>query len=273
MPTTAGSVALENCDPGQGLARSWPSCAPRARSCSARPTCPSSPTSSPTACRAATRSLGGQVLNPYNADITPSGSQQRLRRRRGRRPGGDHDRHGDLRLDRLARRRRRGSSACGPRSASCQPHRHRADQRHAGHGRPDDADRRRRGRRARRDRRQGPGGPGHRLGARDTVPDYLARRSRPTALAGKRIGVINNTNAQYVGGGRRDPGARRDDGRRSATPSSRGAVRHPHAGVQARPQRVPGAAARERADEDARGHHRLQHRPRRRRARSTARRS
>ncbi|HEY6890792.1 MAG TPA: amidase family protein [Solirubrobacter sp.] len=33
--------------------------------------------------------------------------------------------------------------------------------------------------------------------APDTVPDYLAGLS-PTALAGKRIGVINNTNAQYV---------------------------------------------------------------------------
>ena len=64
-------------------------------------------------------SLGGQVLNPYNADITPSGSRVGLRRRGGRRPGGDHDRHRDLRLDRLARRRRRASSACGPRSASC----------------------------------------------------------------------------------------------------------------------------------------------------------
>ena len=41
-------------------------------------------------------SLGGQVLNPYNADITPSGSSLRLRRRGRRRPGGDHDRHRDV---------------------------------------------------------------------------------------------------------------------------------------------------------------------------------
>ena len=33
--------------------------------------------------------------------------------------------------------------------------------------------------------------------APDTVPDYLAGLS-PTALAGKRIGVINSTNAQYM---------------------------------------------------------------------------
>ena len=64
-------------------------------------------------------SLGGQVLNPYNADITPSGSSSGSGAAAAVRPGRDHDRHGDQRLDRLARRPRRASSGCGRRSGSC----------------------------------------------------------------------------------------------------------------------------------------------------------
>ena len=123
-------------------------------------------------------SLGGQVLNPYNADITPCGSSLRLRRRGGRRPGGDHDRHRDQRLDREpvgGAGDRRAAAHDRPRVAD----RHPADQRHAGHRRADDPDGRRRGRRARRDRRQGPGGPGHRLRARDGPELPRGRSARP----------------------------------------------------------------------------------------------
>ena len=45
-------------------------------------------------------SLGGQVLNPYDLDCGHERLELRLRRRGRRRPGGGHDRHRDLRLDR-----------------------------------------------------------------------------------------------------------------------------------------------------------------------------
>ena len=64
-------------------------------------------------------SLGGQVLNPYDIDLGTSGSSRGSGCRGRRRPGADHDRHRDLGLDRVARRRSRAWSACGPRSASC----------------------------------------------------------------------------------------------------------------------------------------------------------
>ena len=197
-------------------------------------------------------SLGGQVLNPYNADITPSGSSSGLRRgRRGR--AGARSRSAPRRRARSRQpgRRRRASSACGPRSASCQPDRHPADLGHAGHGRPDDPDRRRRGRRARRDRRQGSGGPGDRDGAGHgaELPRRASRRRRCRAS-----GSASSTTTT------RSTWRRSRRSRRSARPrSSPDAERRrldldPVPGVQARPQRVPRAAARERADEDARGH-------------------
>ena len=118
-------------------------------------------------------SLGGQVLNPYNADITPSGSSSGSgaiaasglaaitigteTSRLDRQPvGGAGDRRAAA--DDRARVSRTGIVPIS---------------RHAGHGRADDPHRRRRGGGAGRDRRQGPGGPGHRL-APATVPDYLA---------------------------------------------------------------------------------------------------
>ena len=71
-----------------------------------------------------------------------------------------------------------------------------------------------------------------------TVPNYLAGLS-PTALAGKRIGVINNTNAQYVAA----IAAIQALGATTVqipTPSPAAELqRDPHRGVQARPQRVP----------------------------------
>ena len=95
-----------------------------------------------------------------------------------------------------------------------------------------------------------------------TVPNYVAALST-TALAGKRIGVVNNTNAQYLAAvaavqalgattvaitapdRARTPGtSSRRSSSATSTPTWRG--------------------SRERADEVARGHHRLQHRARRR---------
>ena len=76
-----------------------------------------------------------------------------------------------------------------------------------------------------------------------TVPNYLAALST-TALAGKRIGVVTtDTNAQYLAA----VAAVQALGATTVTitaPAPPGDGRHPHAGVQARPQRVPGAAAR-----------------------------
>ena len=100
--------------------------------------------------------------------------------------------------------------------------------------------------------------------APDTVPNYLAGLS-PTALQGKRIGVINNNNAQYVAA----VAAIQSLGATTVavpTPNAAELELDPVPGVQARPRRVLLAAARERADEDARRRHRLQQRARRRRA-------
>ena len=94
------------------------------------------------------------------------------------------------------------------------------------------------------------------------VPDYLAGLDAD-ALAGKRIGVINNTNAQYVAAIAAVQALGATTVQITAPTLGR-AVRRPHRRVQARPQRLPRPAARERADEVARGHHRLQHRARRR---------
>ena len=97
-----------------------------------------------------------------------------------------------------------------------------------------------------------------------TVPNYLAGLS-PTALQGKRIGVINNNNAQYTAA----VAAIQALGATTVqipTPNAAQLELDPVPGVQARSRRVLRAAARERADEDARGRHRLQQRARRRRA-------
>ena len=202
-------------------------------------------------------SLGGQVLNPYNADITPSGSSSGSGAIAAERPGDDHDRHRDQRLDRLAlggAGDRRPAAHDRPRLA----HRHRADLSDAGHRRPDDPHRRRRGGGALGDRRQGPGGPGHGDGAghgpglpRGALADGPGRQADRRDQQHQR---------PVRRGGRRCPGARRDDGHGVDAQFQR-AVRHPHARVQARPQRVPEPAPGERADEDADGHQELQRRP------------
>ena len=184
----------------------------------------------------------------------------RLRLRGRRRPRADHDRHRDLGLDRQPRRAAgRGRPAAHGRARVAD--RHPADLGLAGHRRPDDQDRRRRGRRAAGDRRQGRRGSGHR-DARPTPSRTTSPGSRPTALQGKRIGVINNTNAQYVAAiaAIQALGATTVQIPTPSPAQNFGEILT--AGVQARPQRVPVAAARERADEVAGRHHRLQHRER-----------
>ena len=84
LPTTGGSIALQKSMP-RATPRWWPSSRRRARSCSARPTSPSS-----TACFDANMpegysSLGGQVLLPSDTDKTPAGSVGGLARPRPRR--------------------------------------------------------------------------------------------------------------------------------------------------------------------------------------------
>ena len=191
--------------------RSWPSCARRARSCSASSTCPSTRTSSPTADAERLLVARRPGAEPLQRRHHAERLVERLRRRGRRRPG--------ARSRSAPRRPARSRSPAddqgvvGLRPTVGLVSRTgilpiSATQDTAG---PDDPHRRRRGRRARRDRRQGPGGPGDRDGARHgarTTSPASRRRRWP----GKRIGVINNNNAQYVGGGRRDPGARRDDG-------------------------------------------------------------
>ena len=90
------------------------------------------------------------------------------------------------------------------------------------------------------------------------VPDYLTGLTA-NALAGKRIGVINNTNAQYVAA----VAAVQALGATTvqiAAPTSTAPYDVLDGGVPARHQRLPRPAARERADEVARRHHRLQQR-------------
>ena len=96
-----------------------------------------------------------------------------------------------------------------------------------------------------------------------TVPNYLAGADHRPRWPASGSASINNTNAQYVAAVAAVQALGATTVQISA-PSRARHRRHPHAGVQARPQRVPGPAARERADEVARRHHRLQHRARRR---------
>ena len=104
-----------------------------------------------------------------------------------------------------------------------------------------------------------------------TVPDYLAGADH--ALAGQADRRHQQHQRAVRRGDRGGPGARRDDGhgdrrRRAEQPLD---ILTPE--FKRDLNGVPQPPARERADEDARGRHRLQQRARRRRARSTARRS
>ena len=164
---------------------------------------------------------------------------ERLRRGGRRRPGRDHDRHGDQRLDRRARPPRRAIVGLRPTiglvsRTGILPIS--ATQDTAGPMTRTVADA---AAELQRDRRQGPGGSRPPT-ARRTVPDYLAGL-KPDALAGKRIGVITNTNAQYSAAVAGGPGARRDHG--AGQRADRGQQRlDPHAGVQARPRTRTSAA-------------------------------
>ena len=183
MPDHGGLGRARELDPGPRTRRWWPSCAPRARSCSASSTCPSSRTSSPTAMPSGYSSLGGQVLNPYNADITPSGSSSGSGAAAAAGLAAITIGTETSRLDHQPGRRRRASSACGRRSASCRAPascRSRATQDTAGPMTRTVADAAAElGAIAGKD----PEDPATDT-APDTVPDYLAGLS-PTALRGQ----------------------------------------------------------------------------------------
>ena len=144
--------------------------------------------------RAATRSLGGQVLNPYDIDLVPERLELWLGVGRRRRPRRDHDRHGDQRLDRHPRPRPRASSACARPIGLVSRAGILPISSHPGHRRPDDPHGRGRRGRTAGHRRARSRGSRHR--GRAAAPDYLAGL-KTDALAGKRIGVISDTNAQY----------------------------------------------------------------------------
>ena len=190
-------------------------------------------------------------------------ARRRQRRRRGRRPGGDHGRHRDLRLDRQPRPRRRATSACGPTVGLVSRDRHRCRSapprtppaRSPGPSPTPPPSCRRSPARTRRTPRP--------TRAPATVPNYLAGLTA-TALNGKRIGVINNTNAQYQAA----IAAIQALGATTVQiPTPSPAQNFPDILASEFKRDLNaylGAAARERADEVARRHHRLQHRPRRR---------
>ena len=215
-------------------------------------------------------SLGGQVLNPYDIDAEPERLELRLRRRGGRRPRRDHDRHRDLRLDRQPVGGAGRSSGLRPTVGLVSRDRHPADLLHAGHGRADDAHRRRRRRRAAGHRRPRSRGP--RTAARADLARLPQRpedrragrqadrrhQQHQCAVRQAAIAAVQALGATTV---------------QIAAPTSAAPFDVLTRRVQARPERVPRPPARERADEVARGHHRLQHRARRRGARSSARRS
>ncbi len=216
----------------------WPSCAPRARSCSA---------SQPVR----VRELPRQRLMPSGYSLARRPGAEPVQRRHhaerlvaaapapSRPPAWRRSRSAPRRPARSSSPADGAgrSSACGPRSGSCRGPascRSRATQDTAG---PDDPHGRRRGRRARRDRRQGPGGPGHRHGARHRA-GLPRRRSRPPRWPGKRIGVINNTNAQYTAAvaAIQALGATTVDGPVAERRAQLDSILVP--GVQARPRRV-----------------------------------
>ena len=261
LPTTAGSVALQNSIPAKDS-----TVVARLRAAGAVILGKTNLTEFANFMTTGTMpsgysSLGGQVLNPYDIDATPSAARPPAAARR-RPPASRRSRSAPrrVRLDRDARPRRRGTSACVPPSASS---RGPASSRSAPRRTPPDRSPRRSPTRPPSCRRS----PARtRRTRRPTARPRPSRttwpRSATTALNGKRIGVINNTNAQLPGGDRGDPGARGDDGRDPDAEPGAELPGHPGQRVQARPQRLPRPAARERADEVAGGHHRLQRRPR-----------
>ena len=213
-------------------------------------------------CRRGYSSLGGQVLNPYNADITPSGSSSGSGARGRVRPGRDHDRHRDQRLDHVSPAAAQSDVGLRPTvglvsRTGILPIS--ATQDTAGPITRTVADAAAElGAIAGKD----PEDPATDT-APATVPDYLAGLS-PTRCR--------------ASGSASSPAPTRSTRRRSRSIQALGATTvtvatperdehslDPQPGVQARPRGVLQPPARERADEDARGRHRLQQRARRRR--------
>ena len=123
----------------------------------------------------------------------PVGIELGIRRRDRREPRRGRRRHRDRRLDRVAvqqQRPRRHQADARP----AEPQRHRADRAQPGHGRPDDAHRRRRRRASRRDGRRRSRRSGHERRPRThgLRRRTTRRHSMPNGLKGARIGVVRN---------------------------------------------------------------------------------
>ena len=107
LPTTAGSVALQNSVPDRDstvVAKLRAAGAVILGKTNLSEFAYFMSTTSPSGYS----SLGGQVLNPYDIDLSPERLELRLGLGRRRRPRRDHDRHGDQRLDRQPRPRPQG---------------------------------------------------------------------------------------------------------------------------------------------------------------------
>ena len=119
-------------------------------------------------------SLGGQVLNPYDLDSGTSGSSSGSGAAAAAGLAAvtiGTETSGSI----VSPAAQQGIVGPAADRRPRLPRRHPADLRHAGHGGADDPHGRRRGRRAAGDRRQGPGGPGHGLRARHG-PELRRRR-------------------------------------------------------------------------------------------------
>ena len=219
LPTTAGCVALENCDPGPGLAgRREAARRGRGPARQAQPVrVRELPLQRPDAERllVARRPGAEPVQRGHHAERL----LERLRRRGRRRPRGGHDRHRDLRLDHVSPAAAQSDVGLRPTvglvsRTGILPIS--ATQDTAGPITRTVADA---AAELRRDRRQGPGGPGHghRAGHRAGLPRRALSR-RAGRASGSASSASNN--AQYTAAIAVDPGARRDDGhgRRRRTP-------------------------------------------------------
>ena len=208
-------------------------------------------------------SLGGQVLNPYNADITPSGSSS----------GSGAAAAAGLAAITIGTEtsgsivspvRRAGHRRAAADDRARVAHRHPPDQRHAGHGRPDDPHGRRRGGRA---------------AARSPA---RTRRTRPPTAPATGPGLPRGPEARRrwpASGSASSPTPTRSTSRRSRR-SRRSARRRCRSPRRPRPAPVDILTPEFKRDLNAylgrlpasapmkslHGHHRLQRRPRRRRA-------
>ena len=260
LPTTAGAVALEHSIATVGLDRRRPAAVGRRRD--PRQDQPQR-----------VRELHHQqqperLLRPRRPGSErarrrpePERLVVRLGHRGGRRPGGGHDRHRDLRLDRQPVGGA-GDRRPAPDRRPRQPLRHRADRRLAGHRGADDAHGRRRRRRAGGDRGRRPARPAERAAARRDPATAagaarLPRRARPERAGRQADRDRGQQRSELPGRGGRDRGSRRGHADDPGAERQRGPA-DPQLRVQARPQRLPRAPRARRADEVAGRRDRLQ---------------